>query len=186
MAPKIKRPLLMSREEFDALFGETLSSIANERLAAVLMHMRDVAGERIGDRRASRRPRDESKDARKVRLAAKKASREEKNVQYKAYLSSPLWETIRTRVLQRDNGLCLCCGRKASQVHHRSYSPAVMSGQNITLLASICRQCHDTIHSGEDGARCSPRQTEMKFLHLVKCFEESKSIVHGVNVDGLA
>jgi len=184
MASRVKRPLLMSREEFDEVFSSTLSSVASEKLASVLMHMRDVVAERIGDRRAARRPRYESKEDRKARLAAKKASRAEKVVEYNAYMLSPLWKTIRTRVLQRDKGLCLCCGYKASQVHHRNYSADVMSGRNIKPLASLCRKCHDTIHSNEDGTRCSLHQTDANFMYLVKCFEESKSIVHGVNVDG--
>lgn len=179
MAPRIKRPLLMSREEFDAVFGATLSSVAGEKLASVLMHMRDVVAERIGDRRASRRPRNESKEERKSRLAAKKVSQAERRVEYEAYMLSPLWKTIRERVLQRDKGLCVGCGHRASQVHHRNYSQSVMSGRNIKPLASLCRQCHDTIHSNDDGTRCSLHQTDANFIYLVKCFEDRKVASHG-------
>lgn len=180
MARKIKRPLLMSREEFDAVFGATLASVAGEKLASVLMHMRDVVAERVGDRRASRRPRNESKEERKARLAAKKVSRAEKIAEYNDYMASPLWKAIRERVLQRDKGLCVGCGHRASQVHHRNYSQSVMSGRNIKPLASLCRQCHDTIHSNEDGTRCSLHQTEANFIDLVKSFQERKVASHGI------
>lgn len=177
MAPKIKRPLLMSREEFDAVFGATLATVSGDKLASVLMHMRDVVAERIGDRRAARRPRDESKEDRQARLAAKEASRAERRVVYDAYMLSPLWKEIRARVLQRDKGSCLCCGENATQVHHRNYSKATMSGSSIKALASICRKCHDDIHSNENGTRCSKRQTDANFMYLVKCFNESKSCI---------
>lgn len=65
---------------------------------------------------------------------------------YSVYLRSEEWKAIRLRVLMRDNHLCLDCGRKATQVHHLSYAPAVMSGRDDTKLVSLCRKCHKARH----------------------------------------
>lgn len=64
---------------------------------------------------------------------------------YEAYLTSPLWQTIRSRVFAAKGPLCVC-ERPASQVHHMAYSLDVMSGHNLEPLIPICRGCHRRIH----------------------------------------
>jgi 5-methylcytosine-specific restriction endonuclease McrA len=70
---------------------------------------------------------------------------------YKDYLESELWKAIRDKVLKRDDGLCLVCRCRASEVHHRSYATEVLKGEKLELLMSICRPCHKAIHF--DGAK---------------------------------
>jgi hypothetical protein len=61
---------------------------------------------------------------------------------YQDYLDSALWAGIRERVLKRDHGVCVACGRKAVSVHHVTYSESVLRGQDDTQLVAICRGCH--------------------------------------------
>jgi 5-methylcytosine-specific restriction endonuclease McrA len=62
---------------------------------------------------------------------------------YSEYLASDLWKAIRSRVLQRDNGICRRCKGRAWQVHHRKYVMKAMDGTNIGLLVSVCGPCHE-------------------------------------------
>lgn len=64
---------------------------------------------------------------------------------YSDYLASPLWYGIRLRVLKRDENKCFGCGRRASQVHHRSYTKANLGGHTLEKMVSICRACHERI-----------------------------------------
>lgn len=65
---------------------------------------------------------------------------------YSIYLQSKEWEVIRLRVLMRDNHRCMDCDKKATQVHHLSYSQDVMAGRDDTKLVSLCRKCHKARH----------------------------------------
>lgn len=49
---------------------------------------------------------------------------------YREYLTSDLWAEIRSRILMRDNHACCRCNGRATQVHHRSYEPSVLRGEN--------------------------------------------------------
>lgn len=71
-------------------------------------------------------------------------------VDYAAYLASPLWSEIRGQILYR-SPRCCACPRVASQVHHRSYAKAALTGEDVTQLVSICRECHSEIEfAGEE------------------------------------
>lgn len=72
---------------------------------------------------------------------------------YYEYLDSPLWAEIRQRVLTRDNHLCLCCGKKATQVHHRNYRVTALTGDQIHSMFSICGRCHKWIELEKDGSK---------------------------------
>ena len=60
---------------------------------------------------------------------------------YDAYLESNLWRRIKRLVLKK-NPRCYGCGRRASQVHHCSYSRAVLKGKKRSRLLSVCPDCH--------------------------------------------
>lgn len=67
---------------------------------------------------------------------------------YQAYLESSLWrETIRPRVLKAADRRCCACGAGGcSQVHHESYSLAVLAGEDDSRLHVVCDTCHDRAH----------------------------------------
>lgn len=63
---------------------------------------------------------------------------------YRAYLRSDLWASIRMRALLREPaGMCdKCREQAATQVHHRSYDPATLRGDSLDSLSRVCRKCH--------------------------------------------
>jgi hypothetical protein len=74
---------------------------------------------------------------------------------YAEYLSSPLWESIRSRVLDRDEHSCVRCGSRAWQVHHSSYSSMVLLGEDLVGLHSVCRECHELAEFLPSGSKAT-------------------------------
>ena len=65
---------------------------------------------------------------------------------YEEYLKSDLWEKIRERVKKRDKYRCQCCkGNHRIQVHHTSYQPKVLLGEQLDPLITLCEFCHHKI-----------------------------------------
>jgi hypothetical protein len=88
------------------------------------------------------------------------------------YLDSPLWRRIRRKVLREANDTCLCCGGKATQVHHRCYRPRVLSGQDTSLLIAVCVECHQKIDRDEN---CKVRDSRSKERVLATLYEANAS-----------
>ena len=80
---------------------------------------------------------------------------------YERFLRSPEWFAARAVVLKRDGYRCYC-GRIATQVHHTAY----IRGQwtNPAFLRSICRPCHEAIHSRRRIAPQKPRSALLRLL----------------------
>jgi hypothetical protein len=74
-----------------------------------------------------------------------------RELDYKVYLASSVWQQIRQTVLSSANGRCAGCGADATQVHHRDYRPRVLSGEDITSLVALCADCHEFVHEWIDG-----------------------------------
>ena len=66
---------------------------------------------------------------------------------YREYLKSDAWKRKRYVVLKRDNWTCQYCGDKATEVHHKKYARVNIGREPIKWLVSICRKCHQEIHS---------------------------------------
>jgi 5-methylcytosine-specific restriction endonuclease McrA len=70
---------------------------------------------------------------------------------------SPLWRRLRTYILQRDDGLCVRCGKPGNVVHHKrrltpnnANDPAIAFGEdNLELL---CEECHSQEHEAKSAA----------------------------------
>jgi len=64
---------------------------------------------------------------------------------YKAYLSSPLWRKIRSR-LMKVCGTCVC-GQPATQFHHRTYKRRYLGGRGKIhkYITPVCAKCHKEI-----------------------------------------
>lgn len=74
-------------------------------------------------------------------------------VNYKDYLASDLWKSIRQRVLERDNHTCRICDEPAYTAHHSNYSGAVLAGRSLVALFAICNSCHKFIEFNQDGSK---------------------------------
>ncbi len=82
--------------------------------------------------------------------------------EYEKYLASELWNTIRTRVLERDSHTCRDCGGHANTVHHESYAPEVMDGKDDSKLVSLCWPCHKLRHPEKRNKRRRKSQSSGK------------------------
>lgn len=87
---------------------------------------------------------------------------------YANYLVSPLWRSIRERVLSRADYTCHGCGGLAYQVHHRRYDLDVLKGLRIdeTALVAICRDCHEHIEMDEAGRKLPIHQANKRLKKL--------------------
>jgi hypothetical protein len=83
---------------------------------------------------------------------------------YQRYRETPLWRKIRRRVLKRDERVCRCCRGEATQVHHRSYAPEVMRGENDDELVSLCEGCHNHIEFDDFGKERTDQETDRLLL----------------------
>jgi hypothetical protein len=75
--------------------------------------------------------------------------------------ASPEWRPLRLRVLDRDRGLCTACLKApAAEVRHKTYALGRLPP--IYDLASVCRACHQRLHSSwiDDEARAEQRLNE--------------------------
>lgn len=79
-------------------------------------------------------------------------------INYAAYLKSPLWKSIRKRVLEKANRKCCRCGRTAYQVHHSSYARDVLEGDNDAFLHAACGRCHHKAEINRYGEKTSIEQ----------------------------
>ena len=74
---------------------------------------------------------------------------------YAEYLGSELWKAIHARVLTR-HVRCAFCPDASVQIHHLSYLPPVLRGEDDSPLIAVCRGCHYSIEVDESGRKRSP------------------------------
>src|SRR5215467_754795 len=66
--------------------------------------------------------------------------REKRRTYYRVtYLKSDDWKRKRALVLKRDSYRCVCCGRRATQVHHKKYARRNIGREPIEWLVSVCK-----------------------------------------------
>ena len=72
------------------------------------------------------------------------------------------WNSLRARVLRRDDNKCQLCGALASQVDH------IIPNDDHTLsnLRSLCRSCHQVKSSSEGNAAKRLRDEDLKLTYL--------------------
>ncbi len=72
---------------------------------------------------------------------------------YSEYLNSALWARIRAEAYAEHGPYCWLCRDKAVHLHHKSYSEAVMRGNNIDALVPLCEKCHKKVEFKKTGAK---------------------------------
>jgi len=96
---------------------------------------------------------------------------------YEAYRNGPVWKAQRKRILDRAGGLCVGCGAKATQVHHRDYRPRVIAGEDDVPLVALCRSCHQHLHERDSrGLDPSWQESEARLLELVALHEADQPV----------
>lgn len=64
---------------------------------------------------------------------------------YAIYLESQLWSFIRHHAYRIHGHNCRLCPRRATTIHHLSYTRAVLLGDDLSLLAPLCHRCHNEV-----------------------------------------
>jgi 5-methylcytosine-specific restriction endonuclease McrA len=66
---------------------------------------------------------------------------------YHKYLLTDEWFRIRNAVLIRDKHKCVKCGAKTNlTVHHTDYMFIYEEHRDLSLLITLCKECHKKIH----------------------------------------
>jgi len=92
---------------------------------------------------------------------------------YKAYLASDLWKSLRSYKLSRYRN-CMVCDAPSTQVHHMSYDADTLRGERMHRLVQLCRGCHYAIEY--DGKRKRDvREANAALIKLVEGTERGKS-----------
>ena len=90
---------------------------------------------------------------------------------YKAYLRSPLWKSIRERKLEKEPN-CYGCKRSEisaiMQVHHGKYTRENLTGQSEDHLFSICSRCHHWIEVTKAGYKRTPEAATRELFRVRK------------------
>lgn len=68
-----------------------------------------------------------------------------RQLDYRAYLRSELWNDLRNARMKLDNNKCTVCGCEAKDVHHVRY-PQTWGQEGIEDLVSLCKKCHLAAH----------------------------------------
>jgi len=81
----------------------------------------------------------------KVKVGEYKSPRK---IEYEAELKNIEWLTLRSRIIQRDNGRCqMCDTNKELQVHHKRYINGAKAWEHPdSLLITVCQKCHSRHH----------------------------------------
>ena len=67
---------------------------------------------------------------------------------YALYLQSQLWSFIRHHAYRIHGSCCRLCPRRATTIHHLSYTRDVLLGNDLSLLAPLCHRCHNQVEFG--------------------------------------
>lgn len=59
-----------------------------------------------------------------------------------------------TSIITNNLEVCYLCGRRAVDIHHIFGAANRKWSEKYHLVIGLCRECHNFIHSGGDGAKC--------------------------------
>ena len=69
---------------------------------------------------------------------------EERKRIYEEYINSTHWNEKRLLAIDRDEGLCVLCKAKGTQVHHLTYKN--FGNEDLRDIILLCADCHKYIH----------------------------------------
>jgi len=71
---------------------------------------------------------------------------------------SPSWPKVRAYIIQRDDGLCVRCGKPGNIIHHKIHltprncnDPLIAFGEDNLEL--VCEKCHGQEHEAESATQ---------------------------------
>jgi len=71
-----------------------------------------------------------------------------RQAEYRAYLSTPVWKQKRMEALSHYGAICNRCGDHGTDVHHKTYD-RVGGNEILSDLEILCRGCHVAHHRVE-------------------------------------
>lgn len=102
-----------------------------------------------------------------------------KNGERKRVVNGDGWDTMRLRVLARDDCICRRCGMGANEVHHLDESgsnrPEKMKNNKLENLITVCHKCHLKIHDPDNNG-FGKGKWEEETIRNKKIFELSETI----------
>lgn len=99
---------------------------------------------------------------------------------YKTYLESDLWKTIKTKAFETNGYDCKLCNKSADVIHHRNYTLDTLKGQTFDWLVPLCHDCHRGIEFTKDNQKRSmPEHVDREFLKRLKA-KQNVSVLHDI------
>lgn len=86
---------------------------------------------------------------------------------YGVYLASTLWASIRLCAFKIWGKRCVLCNRRATQIHHSSYTKANLFGETVSGLHPVCSVCHRRVEFDEAGNKLTMANSLQVFHHLL-------------------
>ena len=89
---------------------------------------------------------------------------------YKVYLRSSLWKSIRERKIEIDPD-CYACEKDADhaqiQIHHGKYTEKNLTGESLDDLYTLCSRCHRWCEVSKTGFKRTPKQATIE-MHKIR------------------
>lgn len=83
-------------------------------------------------------------------------------IDYRDYLHSDLWKSIRDNIFMIKGNKCYLCQDHATELHHNRYYLNDLNGKKIKYINPICRICHEKIEF-IDGQKATLKQAKNLF-----------------------
>jgi hypothetical protein len=97
---------------------------------------------------------------------------------YEEYRQSYLWRKIKKRAFAKYDGKCVRCGGRAYHVHHRSYTEAVLKGEDDDQLRPLCSGCHHIVEYDDNGSWRSETEKERVLFETEIPLHYPRPILH--------
>lgn len=97
---------------------------------------------------------------------------------YRAYLRSPLWKSIRQRKIELDP-VCYGCGRcdpAIIQVHHGKYTMDNLTGKTLADMYTVCSRCHRMCEVTRSGFKRTPEYATKELQRIRKVFMAGRRV----------
>jgi hypothetical protein len=91
----------------------------------------------------------------------------ERQIQYRAYLASPLWKAKRLEALAFHGCKCNRCGEYGTDVHHKTYE-RVFGNELMEDFEVLCRECHEVEHENQR----KPSSTRIRKIHRAAVYKK--------------
>ncbi len=85
---------------------------------------------------------------------------------YRAYLDSPLWTSIKLRVYGKHGRKCVICPKRSTELHHYSYSKAVLQGNDLDKIVPVCGGCHLKIEFKPSGEKRKLAEAQTQYRRM--------------------